>query len=145
MAMTLNAEQLDQVKGAEVTTSDGHQVGVVEGIYLDETSREPEWALVNTPWVGKRDTFVPLREATFEDGTLSVPYSRERLQRAPMIDPDGALEDREEAQLYSHYSIDHPGKAGMRMTRYYDLFPDRRLWRPSPLQDRFHSEQGGGS
>jgi hypothetical protein len=145
MAMTLNAEQLDQVKGAEVTTSDGHQVGVVEGIYLDETSREPEWALVNTPWVGKRDTFVPLREATFEDGTLSVPYSREQLQRAPMIDPDGALEDWEEAQLYSHYGIDHPGKAGLRMTRYYDLFPNRRLWRPSPLQDRFHSEQGGRS
>ena len=45
-----------RLKGAEVTTSDGHQVGVVEGIYLDETSHEPEWALVNTPWVGKRDT-----------------------------------------------------------------------------------------
>lgn len=94
--MTLSAEQLEQVKGAEVTTSDGQQVGGVEGIYLDEPSREPEWALVNTPWVGKRDTFVPLREATFEDGTLRVPYSREQLQRAPMIDPDGALADPEE-------------------------------------------------
>ena len=141
--MTLNAEQLDQVKGAEVTTSGGHQVGVVEAIYLDETSREPEWALVNTPWVGKRDTFVPLREATFEDGTLSVPYSREQLQRAPTIDPDGALEDWEETQLYSHYGIDHPGEAGLRMTRCYDLFPNRRLWRPSPLQDRFPTQQGG--
>ena len=29
MAVTLNAEQLDQVKSAEVTTSDGHQVGLV--------------------------------------------------------------------------------------------------------------------
>jgi hypothetical protein len=42
---------------------------VVEGIYLDETGREPEWALVNTFWVGKRDTFVPLWEATLEEGT----------------------------------------------------------------------------
>jgi sporulation protein YlmC with PRC-barrel domain len=129
MTMTLSAEQLEQVKGAEVITSDGHQVGVVEGIYLDETSREPEWALVNTPWVGKRDTFVPLREATFEDGTLSVPYGRDQLQRAPMIDPDGTLDDTEEAKLYSHYGIPHPKKAGLRNTRYYDLFPNRQLWR----------------
>jgi hypothetical protein len=47
--MTLATEELEQVKGAEVTTGDGHQVGVVEAIYLDESSREPEWALVNTP------------------------------------------------------------------------------------------------
>jgi sporulation protein YlmC with PRC-barrel domain len=88
--VSLSTEQLEQVKGAEVTTSDGQQVGVVEGIYLDETSGLPEWALVNTPWVGKRDTFVPLREATFEGGTLSVPYRQEQLQGAPMVDPDGA-------------------------------------------------------
>ena len=30
------------------------------------------------------------------------------------------------------------------MTRYYDLFPSRRLWRP-PLQDRFPTQQGGRS
>jgi len=141
MTVTLSAEQLEQVKSANVTTSDGHQVGVVEGIYLDETSREPEWALVNTPWVGKRDTFVPLREATLEGGALSVPYSRAQLQGAPMIDPDGALEDWEETQLYGHYGISYPDKAGLRMTRYYDLFPNRRLWRP-PLQDRFPTQQG---
>jgi sporulation protein YlmC with PRC-barrel domain len=141
--MSLSTEQLEQVKGAAVTTSDGQQVGVVEGIYLDETSGQPEWALVNTPWVGKRDTFVPLREATFEGGNLSVPYRQEQLQGAPMVDPDGALEDWEEAKLYSHYGMPYPGKAGLRMTRYYDLFPNRRQWRPSPLQDRMRKEQGG--
>ena len=59
-----------------------------------------------------------------------------------MIDPDGALEDWEEAKLYSHYGIPYPQRAGLRMTRYDDLFPNRRLWRP-PLQDRFPTEQGG--
>jgi hypothetical protein len=33
-----------------------------------------------------RDTFVPLREATFEQGTVRVPYRLEQLQRAPMIE-----------------------------------------------------------
>jgi hypothetical protein len=94
-------------------------------------------------WVGKRDTFVPLREATLEEGTLSVPYSRAQLQGAPMIDPDGALEDWEEAKLYSHYGIPYPQQAGLRMTRYYELFPNRRLWRPPPLRDRFPTQQGG--
>jgi sporulation protein YlmC with PRC-barrel domain len=108
--MSLSTEQLEQVKGAEVTTSDGQQVGVVEGIHLDETSGQPEWALVNTPWVGKRDTFVPVREATFEGGTLSVPNHQEQLQGAPMIDPDGALEDWEEAKLTATTGFPIPGR-----------------------------------
>jgi hypothetical protein len=49
MTVTLSAEQLEQVKGAEVTTGAGQQVGGVVGIYLDESRGEPEWALVNTP------------------------------------------------------------------------------------------------
>jgi sporulation protein YlmC with PRC-barrel domain len=127
--MTLSAEQLEQVKGADVTSGDGHPVGTVEGIYLDESTREPEWALVNTTWIGKRNTFVPLREATFEQRALRVPYSLEQLQGAPMIDPDGTLSEGEEAELYSYYGIPYPHKAGLRITRYYDLFPGRRLWR----------------
>jgi len=126
--MTLSAEQLDQVKGADVTTDDGHAVGPVEGIYLDESTREPEWALVNTPWVGKRNTFVPLREATLEQGTLRVPYSREQLEGAPMVDPEGTLSEGEEAELYTYYGIPYPHKAGWRITRFYDVFPDRQLW-----------------
>jgi hypothetical protein len=106
---------------------------------MNVVSSLPE-ALVNTPWVGKRDTFVPLREATLEEGTLSVPYSRAQLQGAPMIDPDGALEDWEEAKLQP-LRDPYPQQAGLRMTRYYDLFPNRRLWRP-PLQDRFPTQQG---
>jgi hypothetical protein len=126
--MTLSAEQLEQAKGADVTSGDGHPVGTVEGIYLDESTGEPEWALVRTPWVGKRDTFVPLREATFEQGALRVPYRVEQLQAGPAIDPDGALSEGEEAELYSYYGIPYPHKAGFRITRYYDLFPDRQLW-----------------
>jgi sporulation protein YlmC with PRC-barrel domain len=126
--MTLSAEQLDQLKGADVTSSDGQPVGEVEGIYLDETSGEPEWALVKTPWIGKRDTFVPLKDASIEQGTLRVPHSRERLQGAPAIDADGALSEGEEAELYSYYGLPHARKAGLRNTRYYDLFPGRRLW-----------------
>jgi hypothetical protein len=126
--MTLSAEELEHVKDAEVISGDGQPVGTVEGIYLDESTRGPEWALINTPWVGKRDTFVPVREATFEQGALRVPYSREQLQGAPTIDPDGTLSEQEEAELYSYYGIPHPHKAGLRITRYYDLFPGRQLW-----------------
>lgn len=126
--MTLSAEQLEPVKGVEVASGDGHPAGTVEGIYLDESTRDPEWALVNTPWVGKAHTFVPLREATLEQGTLRVPYSLEQLRGAPTIDPDGTLSEGEEAELYSYYGIPYPTKAGFRITRYYDVFPDRQLW-----------------
>jgi len=116
--------ELAATLGTEVKPGADQAVQVVVGV--GEAARCRPSTLVNTPWVGKRDTFVPLGEATFEGGTLSVPYRLEQLQGAPMIDPDGALEDWEEAKLYSHYGIPHPGKAGLRMTRYYDLFPNRR-------------------
>ena len=35
-----------------------------------------------------------------------------------MIDPDGALEDWEEAKLYGHYGISYPHKAGLRRARH---------------------------
>jgi PRC-barrel domain len=126
--MTLSVEQLEPAKGADVTSGDGHPVGTVEGIYLDESTREPEWALVNTPWIGQRNTCVPLREATLEQGTLRVPYSLEQLRGAPTIDPDGSLSEGEEAELYSYYGIPYPHRARLRITRYYDVFPDRQLW-----------------
>jgi hypothetical protein len=123
-----STEQLDQVKGAEVHSSDAQSVGMVEGIYLDDPSGEPEWALVRMPWFGHRATFVPLKEARLERGVLVVPYDQGKLKGAPVIEPDGTLSEKEEAELYAYYGLAYSRKPGLRTTPYYDLFPDRRLW-----------------
>jgi hypothetical protein len=126
--VALSTEQLDQVKDVEVHSSDGQPVGTVEGIYLDDPSGEPEWALVRTPWFGHRATFVPLKEARLERGVLVVPYDPEKARGAPVIDPDGSLSEKEEAELYKYYGLPYPRQRGLRTTRYYDLYPNRQLW-----------------
>ena len=46
----------------------GDKIGKIEEIYLDADTGEPEWALVHTGLFGTKQTFVPLRDATEDDG-----------------------------------------------------------------------------
>ena len=123
--MALSSERVDEIDGADVLTSDGQTVGTVEGIYFDERRREPKWAVVKTHWFAKGNTFVPVQDATFEEGTLKVPYDRDKLRGAPAVDPDRAPSGKEEAQLCSYYGLPYSYKAGLRVITYYNLFPGR--------------------
>jgi sporulation protein YlmC with PRC-barrel domain len=121
--------QLDDMKDTRVLTKDGREAGRVEAIYLDDTTGDPEWALVGTGWFGHRATFVPLRNARLEEGKVVVPYDEDTLRGAPTIEPDGDLSHSEEADLYSYYALLHgEDRPGLRIRRHYDVFPNRKLW-----------------
>ena len=94
-------------RGCELRDSEGEKVGKIEEIYLDADTDQPEWALVNTGLFGTKSTFVPLRNATAEEGEVRVPYDKARIKDAPTIEADGELSRREESQLYRHYGLDY--------------------------------------
>jgi len=104
---TLQRDQVLQHRGQNLHDNDGDKIGSIEEIYLDAETNEPEWALVNTGLFGTKSTFVPLRDATDEDGALRVPYEKARVKDAPKMDPDGQLSQEEEAELYRHYGLDY--------------------------------------
>ena len=104
---TLQKDQLLQQRGNDLHDSSGEKIGSIEEIYLDAETGEPEWALVNTGMFGTKSSFVPLREAGEEQGTLSVPYDKSQVKDAPKMDPDGQLSKEEEADLYRHYGLDY--------------------------------------
>ena len=105
--MALSKEDIVSWRGRELAASDGSKLGSIDEIYLDQETREPEWALINTGLFGTKQTFVPLRNASPAEDTLRVPYDKDQVKDAPRIDADGELSQSEEAQLYRHYGLDY--------------------------------------
>ena len=104
---TLQRDQILQHRGQDLLDNDGDKIGSIEEIYLDADTNEPEWALVNTGLFGTKSTFVPLREASDDGGSLRVPYEKAQVKDAPKMDADGQLSQQEEAELYRYYGLDY--------------------------------------
>ncbi len=103
---TLQKEDLLQKRGQDIYDRSGDKLGSLDEIYLDAETGAPEWALVNTGMFGTKSTFVPLRNATDDGGSLRVPYEKAQVKDAPKVDPDGELSQEQEAELYRHYGLD---------------------------------------
>ena len=97
-------------RGRDVIDQNGHPVGVITDLYVDEVSGRPEWAVVRTGLFSHRVTFLPLAQATLHGLRVQVPFAQGHIHEAPTIDPDGRLSAEEEARLYQHYGLDYgPG------------------------------------
>jgi uncharacterized protein (TIGR02271 family) len=113
---------IDTVRTWEARTMvdrDRGRIGPIDAIYLDDRTGEPEWALVNTGLFGTKASFVPLAQATEDDGDVRVPYDKQLVKDAPRIDPDRRLSEAEERQLWRHYGLDYD-----RTTRRQAASPD---------------------
>ncbi|WP_330176869.1 PRC-barrel domain-containing protein [Streptomyces sp. NBC_01498] len=94
--------------GRKAYDRDGHRIGTVDEVYLDDATGVPEWAAVRTG-LFSRDAFVPLAPSTFRDGSLHVPYERRLVKGAPDFGVGRHLSPDQEIQLYRHYRLDLPG------------------------------------
>jgi uncharacterized protein (TIGR02271 family) len=103
----LSLENVSNWQGRTLVDRDGDKIGSISDIYIDEQSGRPEWALVNTGLFGTRHSFVPLASATEQGDQVSVPFEKSLVKDAPSIEPDGALSESEEAELYRHYGLDY--------------------------------------
>ncbi len=90
----------------------GEGIGVIEGVYLDNVTREPEWAAVR---LGPEAlALVPLSEASFSSGAARVGYEREMVLRAPfhLTALDNEVTEETEQQLYAYYEGEEDGGTG---------------------------------
>jgi uncharacterized protein (TIGR02271 family) len=94
-------------RGHDLVGRDGQKIGSIEEIYVDDATREPEWALVTTGLFGSKRSFVPIAQAGAEGEQVRVPFDKAQVKDAPTVDPDGELSQREEAELYRHYGLDY--------------------------------------
>jgi uncharacterized protein (TIGR02271 family) len=94
-------------RGQDLLDTHGDKIGSIDEIYVDSRTEQPEWALVKTGLFGGKGTFVPLSQASPEEGGVRVPYAKSHVKDAPNIEPDGELSQSEERTLYEHYDVDY--------------------------------------
>jgi uncharacterized protein (TIGR02271 family) len=100
-----DTQTIAQWKGQDLLDTDGDKIGSIDEIYVDSKTEQPEWALVKTGLFGGKGTFVPLSQASPEEGGVRVPYAKSHVKDAPNIEPDGELSQSEERTLYEHYDV----------------------------------------
>ncbi|GGU44774.1 photosystem reaction center subunit H [Streptomyces albospinus] len=98
--------------GLHVVDAEGAKVGIVQQVYRDDATNDPEWITVRTGLFGMKETFVPLAGARRTGDELQVPHTKATIKEAPRIDADGHLDPSEEERLYRHYGLKWPGSGG---------------------------------
>jgi hypothetical protein len=111
-------------EGRTLLDRDGGRIGIIDAIYLDARTGEPEWALVNTGLFGTRSSFFPLAQAFQSDRDVVVLCEKQLVMDAPQVDLDQQLSEAEERQLWRHYGLDYDSTgpatddAATRLRRY---------------------------
>jgi hypothetical protein len=99
-----SAEEVAGWAGLRLDAIAGAAVGRVEGAFIDSDSGSPVWLLARMGRFGHR-TLVPGRDAVAGFGHVWVPYTRDRIRRAPRVDPQAPLTAGGERLLLAHYGI----------------------------------------
>jgi len=63
-------------RGRDVIDENGHPVGVITGLYVDDATGRPEWAAVKSGLFSHRVTFVPLAQAALHACACRSPTPR---------------------------------------------------------------------
>jgi stress response protein YsnF len=101
----LNDRELSAAIGSTAYDPDGDKIGTVEHFFVDDRTGAPTWVAVTTGLFGTRHSIVPAVDASFADGDLRVPVSRDAVKRAPSVAGTEHLDPAEEAALRQHYGL----------------------------------------
>lgn len=94
--------------GCEAFDPEGHSIGIVGQLFLDDHTGQPAWISVQTGLFGTNESFVPLEGAAFDGDTLTVAVHRDAVRQAPRVVLDqGDLLLEQERALYLHYGLEH--------------------------------------
>src|SRR3712207_8880498 len=94
----LNDRELSSAIGSTAYDTDGDKIGTVEHFFVDDRTGAPTWVAVSTGLFGTRHSVVPAAEATFSDGSVQLPVTKDAVRSAPSV-PDQHLDPDAEAPL----------------------------------------------
>lgn len=105
---TTRLPSLRRLRGMEVRDENGHQVGTVSDVYLDADARYVRYLVIGTGMLGRRKGAIPVDEVDYVDegdgdAHILVPYSREHLAAAPLLEDGDELTPEREQAIYDHY------------------------------------------
>lgn len=92
--------------GCEVFDPQGHRIGIVGELFLDDETEQPAWITVQTGLFGTNESFVPLEGSAFDGDTLTVAVFKDAVREAPRVALDqGDLLREQEYELYRYYGL----------------------------------------
>jgi sporulation protein YlmC with PRC-barrel domain len=106
---------IESLFGKTAFDVNGDELGLVDAVYLDQRTGEPEWVAVRT---GRSETsLAPLGGAALTDAGVRLGVPAKLVRNAPHSDhPPGEitpqLTDAQEAELYLYYSIEYTSRGG---------------------------------
>jgi stress response protein YsnF len=106
----LTEQQLSAAIGTTAYGADGDKIGTVDHFFVDDRTGLPSWVAVTTGLFGTRHSAVPALDATFADGALRLPVTRDAVRSAPEVGGD-RIAPAEEAALRRHYGLDQGAAA----------------------------------
>jgi sporulation protein YlmC with PRC-barrel domain len=101
---------IESLFGKPALDLNGQEIGLVDAVYLDKGTGEPEWVAVRT---GRTETsLAPLAGAAPTERGVQLAVDAKLVRNAPHSDhPAGQmtaeLSDAQEAELYLYYSIEY--------------------------------------
>ncbi len=103
-------QQILAARGRPVYASDGGAVGVLDAVYYDRVTREPEWLRVVTS--DGAPALVPLYRTEVDGDGVRVPWPSDRIVSAPTAGGDEIPPDVERF-AYAHYGISEEEVVGV--------------------------------
>jgi Domain of unknown function (DUF2382)/PRC-barrel domain len=99
----LSERELSAAIGSTAYGPDGDKIGTVEHFFTDDRTGAPTWVAISTGLFGTRHSVVPAAEATFGDGRLHLPVTKEAVRTAPQVGGEH-LDPADEEALRRHYT-----------------------------------------
>ena len=102
--MDLTTQDLPQIRGKPLYSSEGEKIGDIEDVFLDDQSHRPEWVRIGVGLLGMKNVLVPIEAITREGDGLKVSYSKDKVKDAPKVDAN-YISPEEEGELYQYYGL----------------------------------------
>ena len=85
---------------------DGHKIGRIDAIYVNSSTREPEWVAIDLGGLlATKHGFVPVATVSSEGENALVGYETKFVKHAPTSKSEGVLSPAENEALYAYYRI----------------------------------------
>lgn len=101
----IDGSETSELRGRVVRGSGGKVLGRVARAYVDELSGQPLWVTVRLGVLGRTECFVPVGSSRLDDEELQVPYSKDTVRDAPMVEPAAHVDIVGEIVLYRYYGL----------------------------------------
>ncbi|GAA1469876.1 PRC and DUF2382 domain-containing protein [Nocardiopsis exhalans] len=94
----------EDLVGHRVLDTEGHNVGKIKQVFLDDQTGRPSWVSVHTGLFGMKETLVPLQGAQPVEEDIQIPYDKATVKDAPHVDADRHVSPEDEELVRDYFA-----------------------------------------